>query len=106
MTGTSEGTPISARREDFPAARAVRSTMSEGLEIVLSDFEVENAMLNGDYLGQVFQIMIGGISTVLELCFMCLFMSLSRILLQGSVSTNLFDPVRHQVDLQKVEVGI
>jgi len=37
---------------------------------------------------------------------MCLFMSLSRILLEGSVSTNLFDPMRHQVDLWKVEVGI
>jgi hypothetical protein len=35
-----------------------------------------------------------------------LFVSLGRILLQGSVSTNLFDPVRHQVDLRKVEVGI
>jgi hypothetical protein len=33
-------------------------------------------------------------------------MSLGRLLLQGSVSTNLFDPMRHQVDLQKVEVGI
>jgi len=37
---------------------------------------------------------------------MCLFMSVGRILLQGSVSTNLFDPMRHQVDLRKVEVGI
>ena len=37
---------------------------------------------------------------------MCLFMSLGRILLQRSGSTNLFDPMRHQVDLVKVEVGI
>jgi len=33
-------------------------------------------------------------------------MSLGRILLQGSVSMMLFDPMRHQVDLRKVEVGI
>jgi len=37
---------------------------------------------------------------------MCLFMSLGRILLQGSVLTNLFDPMRPQMDLWKVEVGI
>jgi len=49
---------------------------------------------------------IGGVPTVLEVRFMCLFMSLGRILLQGSVSTNVFGPVRHQVDLWKVEVGI
>jgi len=47
-----------------------------------------------------------GVPTVLEIQFMRLFMSHSRILLQGSVSTNLFDPKRHQVDLRKVEVGI
>jgi len=37
---------------------------------------------------------------------MCLFMSLGRIQLQGSILTNLFGPMRHQVDLRKVEVGI
>jgi len=37
---------------------------------------------------------------------MCLFMPLGRILLQGSVSMNLFGPIRHQVDLRKVAVGI
>jgi hypothetical protein len=76
------------------------------LEIELSDFEAENATLKGDYLWQVVEIVIGGIPTVLEVRFMCLFMSLSRILLQGSVSTNLFGPMRHQVDFRKVEVGI
>ena len=80
--------------------------LSEGLEIELSDFEAENATLKGYYLRQVVEIVLGGIPTVLEIHFMCLFLSLCRILLQGSVSTNLFDPVRHQVDLRKVEVGI
>jgi hypothetical protein len=79
---------------------------SEALEIEPSDFEVEDAMLKGDYLWQVVKIVIGGVQTVLEVRFMCLFMSLGGILLQGSVSTNLFDPMRHHVDLQKVEVGI
>jgi hypothetical protein len=49
---------------------------------------------------------IGGVPTVLEVRFMCFFKVLGRILLQGSVSTNLLDPMRHQVDLRKVEVGI
>ena len=86
--------------------RAVLPTLSDGLEIELSDFEAENATLKGDYLWQVVEIVIGGVSTVREIRFMCLFMSAGRILLQGSVSTNLFSPIRHQVDLQKVEVGI
>jgi hypothetical protein len=63
-------------------------------------------MLKGDYLRQIVKIVIGGVPTVLEIRFMGLFMSLGNILLQGSLSTNLFDPVRHQVDLRKVEVGI
>jgi hypothetical protein len=49
---------------------------------------------------------IAGIPNVLEVRCMCLFMSLGRILLQGSVSRNLFDPISHQVDFWKVEVGI
>jgi len=63
-------------------------------------------MLKGDYLWQVVEIVIGVVPTVLEVRFMCLFMSLGRLLLQRSVSTNLFGPMRHQVDLWKVEVGI
>jgi len=62
-------------------------------------------MLKGDYSWQVVESVIGGIPTILEVLFMCLFMFLSRILLQRSVSTNLFDPMRHQVDLRKVEVS-
>jgi hypothetical protein len=49
---------------------------------------------------------IGAVPTVLEIRFMCLFMSLGRIRLSGSVSTNLVDPVRDKVDLRKVEVCI
>jgi len=106
MTGSPGGSQISTRREDVAGSSAVLLTMSEGLEIELSDFEAENATLKGDYLRQVVEIVIGGVPTVLEVRFMCLFMSLGRILLQGSVTTNLFDPMRHQVALRKVEVGI
>jgi len=80
--------------------------LSEGFEIELSESKAENATLKGDYQGQVVDIVIGGVPTVLESCFMCFFMSLGRILLQGSISTNLFSPMKHQGDLSKVEVGI
>jgi hypothetical protein len=81
-------------------------TLSKGLEIALSDSKAEKATLKGDYLCQVVAIVIGGLPTVLEIGFMCLFMSLGRILLQGSVSTNVFNPVRHQVNHQNIEVSI
>jgi len=81
-------------------------TPSVGLEIELSDFKAENATLKGEYLQQVVAIVIGGVPTILEVRFMCLFMSPDRILLQGSVSTNQFDPMTHQVGHRKVEVGI
>jgi hypothetical protein len=92
--------------EDFAGGSAVLPMLSEGLEIELSDFDAENAMLKGNYLRQVVEIVIGGVPTILEVRFMCLVMSLGKIVLLGSVSTNLFDPIRHQVDLRKVEVGI
>ena len=50
---------------------------------------------NGDYLRQLVEIVIVGVPTLLEVQSMCLFMSLSWILLQGYISTNLFDPMRH-----------
>jgi hypothetical protein len=56
--------------------------------------------------GVVVEIVIAGVPTILEVCFRGLFISLGRILLQSSVSTNLFDPMRHQGDLQKLEVSI
>ena len=63
--------------------------LSEGLRIELSDFEVENATLRGVYLRHVVEIVIRSVPTVLEIHDICFFMSLGRILLQGSVSTNL-----------------
>jgi hypothetical protein len=65
-----------------------------GVEIELSDFEAEHAMLQGEYPWQVVEIVIEGVSIVLEVRFMYLFMSLSRIVLQGSRWMNLFDPMR------------
>jgi len=92
--------------EDLAGGSGILPTLIEGFEIELSDFEAENETLKGDFLRQVVEIVIGGVTTVLEVCFMWLFMFLAGILLQGSVSTNLLDPMRHQVDLRKVEVGI
>jgi hypothetical protein len=100
------GSQISSSREDIAGGCAVLTMLSEGLEIEISDFDTENATLKGDYLWQVIEIVIGGVPTVLEVHVMYLFMSLGRILLQGSVSTNLFGPMRNQVDFRKVEVGI
>ena len=77
--------------------------LGEGLEIELFDSEPENATLTGDDLWQIVMIVIRGIPTGLEVRFVCLFVPPGRILLQGSMWTNLFDPVRHLVDLQKVE---
>jgi hypothetical protein len=54
-------------------------------------------------LRQVVEIVIGGVPTILEVCFMYLFMSLSRILLPGSIWTDLLNLMRHQVDLRNVE---
>jgi len=95
----------STKREDFAGGSAVLPTLSEGLEIELSDFEAEDVTLKGDYLWQVVEIVIGVIPTILEVRFMCLFMSLNRILLKHSVLTNLFDSIRHPVDFQKVDVS-
>jgi len=100
------GSQISTGREDFAGSSAILPTLSEGWEIELSDFEAENATWKGNYLWQVVETVMGGFPTVLEVGFMCLFMSLGRMLLQGSISTNLFGPMRHQVNLRKVEVSI
>jgi hypothetical protein len=76
------------------------------LEIQLSDVEAENAMLNGDYFWPVVDIVIGGVPTALEVRYMYLFMTLGRIQLKVSVSTNLFDLTRRQADLWQVDVAI
>jgi hypothetical protein len=77
--GAQEGSQIGAGREDVAGCRAGLLMLSAGFDIELSDFEVENATLKGDYFWQVVEIVIGGIPTVLEIRFMCLFMSLGRI---------------------------
>jgi len=106
MTISSGGSQISTGREDFAGSSAVFPMLSEGLEIELSHFEAENTMLQGDYLWQVVVNVIRGVLTVLEGGFRCLFMSLSRTLLQGSVVMNVFDPIRHQLHPQTVEDSI
>jgi hypothetical protein len=92
--GAQCGSQNSTGREVVAGGSAVLPTVSEGLENELSDFEAENATMKGDYLQQVVEIVIGDVPTVLEVPFMGLFMSHSRYLLQGSVSTNLFDPMK------------
>jgi hypothetical protein len=80
--------------------------LGKGFEIELSDFEVGNVVLKSDFLWQLVEIVIGGVLTVFEINWMYFIMSLGRVLLKGSALTNLCDPMRYQVDLQKVEVGI
>jgi hypothetical protein len=104
--GAEGDSQIANGREDIAGGSTVLQTLSEGLEIEHSDFESENATLKADYLWKVVEIVIGGFPAILEVRFRCLFLSPSRILLQGSELTNLFDPSRHQVDLAKVVVGI
>jgi hypothetical protein len=45
---TKGGTEISTGRRGFAGGSQVFPIMSKGLEIELSDFEVQNAMLKGD----------------------------------------------------------
>jgi len=104
--GAKAGSQISTSREDCTGGSTVLPMLSGGLQIELSDLEAEIVMLQCNYLWQVFEIVIQGVPTVLVVCFMCLFMTLSRILLHGSVLTNVFDPMRHRGDPQKVQVGI
>ena len=106
MTGSSGGHPDQHRKGERASGSAVLPTQSEGMVIELSHFEGDNATPKGDYLWLVVVIVIGGVPTVLAVRYMCLFMTLGRILLQCSLSTNLFDPMRDQVDLQTVELGI
>lgn len=76
------------------------------MAIELSDCEAENTTLTADYLWQVFEIVIRGIPTIIEVHFMCLVISLGRILVQCSVPMNQFHPMRHPVDSRTVEVSI
>jgi hypothetical protein len=85
---------------------AVHSTLSEDLDIALSGFEADYVTLNSDFFRQVVEIVIESIQTVLEICVIWFFLTLGRILIQGSISTKLFAPLKHQVDLRKVEIHI
>ena len=87
------GSQISTGGEDFTGCSTVVLTLSNGLESEPSDSKAKNATVKGDYLWQVVGIVIGGIPAVLEVPSMCLFMSFGRKLLQGSISTNLFEPM-------------
>ena len=106
MTGSSVGQPHQCRKGLHCRWQHCSLDANKGLEIELCDFEAENVTPKGDYSRQVVEIVIGGVPTVLEISVMSWFVSLGRVLLQGSISTILFEPVRHQVDLRKVEVAI
>jgi hypothetical protein len=67
--------------------------LSKGLEIELYDFEAEYATLKGDYMRQGVPSVMGGVPTILDIRLVCFFMCLARTLFQGTVSTNLFNPV-------------
>jgi hypothetical protein len=89
VLGAQGSCQISTGKEDFAGGSAVLQILGKGLEIELSDFEALNATLKGDCLWQVVENMIRGVPTVLEVRFLCLFMSLGGILLKGSISSNL-----------------
>jgi hypothetical protein len=75
------------------------------LEIQLPDFKAEHATLKWDYLRPVGEVGSGGVPTILDVHVKGWFLSLGRISLQNSVSTNVFDRIRHQVDLRQVAVS-
>ena len=77
--GAQGGSQIGTIWEDFAGGGTVPPGMSQCLEIELSDFEAEDATLNGDYLWQVVEIVIEGVPTILEVRYMCLIMSLGRM---------------------------
>jgi hypothetical protein len=91
---------------DYAGGNAVLPVLHEGLEIVLSHFKAWNTTLRGDFLWQVVEIVIRGIPTVLDYHFVGMFMSLCRSHFEGSVSTNLSNQIRREVDLWKFEVCI
>ena len=76
------------------------------MRIELSYPDAANTTLKGDYLQLVLEIVLGGVPTVLEVRLLWLFMFLGIVLLQGSESTKLFDPLSQQADLRMVKVGI
>ena len=94
---------MGSRRENVGGHSGDLLTRSEGRRIDLSHLECEIGTLKGDFLRRVVEIVIGGILTVLEVRFMCVFIALSRVLWKGPISTNPVDPVKYQVDLPKLK---
>jgi len=52
---------------DFQGGSAIRPTFNEGLEIEHSNFAGERAMVKGDTLWQVVEIVIGGVLNIHEI---------------------------------------
>jgi hypothetical protein len=104
--GAVGGIKITTEWECFACGSAVCLTLRQDLEIELPHCEAQNVTLNSDYWQQVVKIVIGGVSTDLGIHIMCLFVYLSRMLLQGAISTTMFNTIRIQVDLLKVDVGM
>jgi len=65
------GSQIRTRTKDFAGRSAVFPTLSKGLEIALTDFKAENAMVQVDYLRQVVEVVIDGVPIVLEVLLSC-----------------------------------
>jgi len=65
--------------------------LREVFELELCHCEAENLTPEGHDPWQVVEIVIGGVSTILEVHFMLLIMSLGSILFQGSIRMNLFE---------------
>jgi hypothetical protein len=79
--------------------------LGESSEVMLSSSKPEDATLKGDFLFEVQVIVIGGSQTILEVRFLGMFLALSKRLLQGCISMNMFESMRQLVDLHKVEVS-
>jgi len=100
------GSQTRTGRENFEVCSTVLLMLSEGFQIGLADFKSGNAMFEGVQSWQNVESVIGGVPTLLDDRIMCLFMSLERKRWQGSVSMNLFTPMRYQVGLRKDAVSI
>jgi len=92
--------------QNLVGGRAVFPTLYGWVTKELSCCTGDYVMLKCDNLRKVALIVIGGVPTVCEVRFMCWFVACTRILWDGSISTNLRQKVRQLVDLPKVDVGI
>jgi hypothetical protein len=106
MSGSSWGSQMSTEMEDITSSIDILPPVREGVKSEFADIKEENATLKDDYLRQTVDIVIAAIPTVPEHCFMCFFISLGKMYLQGSVSTNVFELMRPQLDFRNLGVGI